>query len=78
GGEDPPGVVYFYAPGRAGENAETILSGFDGILQIDGYQGYNRLTKPSRKGGSPVQVAHCWAHARRKLKEIFDRDGSGI
>lgn len=78
GGEDPPGVVYFYAPGRAGENAETILSGFDGILQIDGYQGYNRLTKPSRKGGSPVQVAHCWAHGRRKLKEIFDRDGSGI
>jgi len=78
GGEDPPGVVYFYAPGRAGENAETILSGFDGILQIDGYQGYNRLTKPSRKGGSPVQVAQCWAHARRKLKEICDRDGSEI
>ena len=36
GGEDPPGVVYFYAPGRAGENAETFLTGFDGILQIDG------------------------------------------
>lgn len=78
GGEDPPGVVYFYAPGRAGENAETFLSGFDGILQIDGYQGYNRLTKPSRKGGSPIRVAHCWAHARRKLKEVFHRDGSEI
>jgi len=78
GGEDPPGVVYFYAPGRAGENAETFLSGFDGILQVDGYQGYNRLTKPSRKGGAPIQVAHCWAHARRKLKEVFDRDGSEI
>jgi transposase len=23
-------------------------------------------------------VAHCWAHARRKLKEVFDRDGSEI
>jgi transposase len=78
GGEDPPGVVYFYAPGRAGENAETFLTGFDGILQIDGYQGYNRLTKPSRKGGAPLRVAHFWAHARRKLKEIFDRDGSEI
>lgn len=54
GGEDPPGVVYFYAPGRAGENAETFLTGFDGILQIDGYTGYNRLTKPSRKGGAPI------------------------
>lgn len=78
GGDDPPGVVYFYAPGRHGEHAETFLTGFDGILQIDGYTGYNRLTKPSRKGGEPIVVAHCWAHARRKLKEIFDRDGSEI
>ena len=23
-------------------------------------------------------MAHCWAHARRKLKEVFDRDGSQI
>lgn len=34
GAGKPPGVVYFYAPGRAGENAETFLTGFDGILQI--------------------------------------------
>lgn len=91
GGDDPPGVVYFYAPGRGGEHAETFLTGFDGILQLplvdcgaincramDGYQGYNRLTRPSRKGGAPVTVAHCWSHARRKLREIFDRDGSEI
>ena len=78
GGDDPPGVVYFYASGRAGENAETFLTGFDGILQIDGYPGYDRLTKPSRKGGDPIRVAHCWAHTRRKLKEVFDRDGSEI
>jgi transposase len=78
GGDDPPGVVFFYAPDRAGENAEKILRGFDGILQLDGYQGYNRLTRPTRRGGDPIRVAHCWAHARRKLKEVFDRDGSEI
>jgi transposase len=78
GGADPPGVVFFYAPGRGGKNAETFLAGFDGILQLDGYQGYNRLMRPSRKGGDPIRVAHCWAHARRKLKEVFDRDGSEI
>jgi len=78
GGDDPPGVVFFYAPDRAGENAERILRGFDGILQLDGYQGYNRLTRPTRRGGDPIRVAHCWAHARRKLKEVFDRDGSEI
>ena len=75
---DPPGVVFFYAPDRGGKNAETFLRGFDGILQLDGYTGYNRLTRPSRKGGEPIRVAHCWAHARRKLKEVFDRDGSEI
>jgi len=78
GGADPPGVVFFYAPDRGGKNAETFLRGFDGILQLDGYTGYNRLTRPSRKGGGPIRVAHCWAHARRKLKEVCDRDGSEI
>lgn len=78
GGDDPPGVVYFYAPDRRGENAERFLKGFNGTLQLDGYQGYNRLTRPARKGGDPIVVAHCWAHARRKLKEIFDRDGSEV
>jgi transposase len=78
GGEDPPGVVYFYASGRAGENAETFLTGFEGMLQVDGYTGYNRLPKLSCKGGAPIRVAHCWAHARHKLKEVFARDGSEI
>ncbi len=78
GGDDPPGVVFTYAPSRAGQNAEQILQGFDGTLQLDGYAGYNRLTRPSRKGGDPITVAYCWAHARRKLKEVFDRDGSEI
>lgn len=78
GGDDPPGVVYFYAPDRRGENAEKFLAGFNGTLQLDGYQGYNRLTRPDRKNGDPIIVAHCWAHARRKLKEVFDRDGSEI
>nr|WP_245875559.1 transposase [Puniceibacterium antarcticum] len=67
GGDDPPG-----------ENAEKFLVGFNGTLQLDGYQGYNRLTGPNRKNGDPIIVAHCWAHARRKLKEVFDRDGSEI
>jgi hypothetical protein len=78
GGPAPPGVVFFYAPDRGGRNAETFLRGFDGTLQLDGYTGYSRLTRPSRKGGDPIRVAHCWAHARRKLKEVFDRDGSEI
>ncbi len=78
GGPDPPGVVYFYAPGRGGEHAERFLDGFDGILQVDGYAGYSRLAGPSRKGGAPLRLAYCWAHCRRRLREIHDSSGSEI
>ena len=78
GGKDPPGVVYHYAPGRGGKHAETLLEGFDGILQVDGYAGYNRLARPARKGGKPVKLSFCWAHCRRKLREHFDSDRSPI
>jgi transposase len=77
GGEDPPGVVYFYADGRGGIHAEEFLAGFKGILQVDGYAGYNRLTKNTRADG-PLTLAYCWAHARRKLKEVHDSDASPI
>lgn len=76
-GAAPPGVVFCYADGRGGKHAEEFLTGFSGTLQVDGYAGYNRLTKPIRAGG-PVILAYCWAHARRKLKEIHDKDGSPI
>ena len=78
GGPDPPGVVYFYALGRGGEHAEHFLKGFDGILQVDGYAGYNRLTGPGRKGDAPLRLAFCWAHCRRRLREIYDSSGSEI
>jgi len=43
------------------------LKGYSGILQVDGYAGYNRLLK--RVDGQ-VALAYCWAHARRKLHEV--------
>ena len=45
------------------------MQGFGGILQVDGYAGYNRLTAPDC-AGLGIQLAYCWAHARRKLIEI--------
>jgi transposase len=64
GGGDPPGVVFTYAPGRAGAHAERLLTGFDGVLQVDGYAGYKRLTRDDREGGRPLVLAQCWSHAR--------------
>ncbi|MCY0149864.1 IS66 family transposase [Hoeflea sp. G2-23] len=69
GGGAPPGVAFTYTPGRGGIHAERILQGFSGILQVDGYAGYNRLIAPDRIGPD-IRLAYCWAHARRKLVEI--------
>ena len=76
-GSDPPGVVFRYAPGRGGKHGAALLEGFSGTVQIDGYSGHNALTRPDRPEG-PVTKALCWAHARRKLKEVFDSSGSPI
>lgn len=50
------------------------MQGFSGILQVDGYAGYNRLIAPERVGPD-IQFAYCWAHALRKLVEI-NRNGA--
>jgi transposase len=91
GGGDPPAVVFTYAPpsrrmhafacqamGRHGRHAMDILTGFEGILQVDGYTGYDALAKPKRVGGMPLTLAYCWAHSRRKLHDIYQKDGSEI
>ena len=67
-GPEPPGVAFTYAPGRAGKYATEILQGFGGILQVDGYAGYNRVL--DLRDNAPIQLAYCWAHARRKLFEL--------
>jgi transposase len=78
GGKDPPAVVFTYGNSREGRHAMKILHGFDGTLQVDGYTGYDALTRAKRTGGKPLQLAYCWAHARRKLHEIYKRDASPV
>ncbi len=67
-GPEPPGVAFTYAPGRSGKYASKILQGISGILQVDGYAGYNRLL--DLRDNQPIGLAYCWAHARRKLYEL--------
>jgi transposase len=50
-------------------HAERILQGFSGILQVNGYAGYDRLIASDRVGPD-IRLAYCWARARRKLVEI--------
>jgi hypothetical protein len=56
------------------EHARAALDGFSGVLQVDGYAAYKTL-RDARPPGTLI-LAHCWAHGRRKLREVFDRDAS--
>jgi transposase len=72
-GPDPPAAVYFYSPDRKAERPAAHLSGFGGVLQVDGYAGFERLT-----ASGDVVLAACWAHARRKFFEFHEATGSPI
>jgi transposase len=73
GGSDPPAAVYFYSPDRRAERPATHLESFKGVLQVDGYAGFERLTT-----GGVVVLAACWAHARRKFYDVHQATGSPI
>ncbi|WP_408094388.1 IS66 family transposase [Rhodoplanes sp. SY1] len=76
-GPAPPAVVYVFAEDRRGIRATELFAGFHGVLQVDGYAGYNSLADPARAGG-PVTLAFCFAHARRKFYEVNVATGSPI
>ena len=65
GGTDPPAVAYVYAPDRKSERPQAHLTGFVGVLQVDGYAGYRALA-----GKNQVQLAFCWAHVRRRFNDL--------
>ncbi|WP_436004478.1 IS66 family transposase, partial [Rhizobium sp. LjRoot30] len=77
GGTSPPMVAYRFEDGRGADCVVRHLSGFSGILQVDGYSAYTSLVKLRTRAGSneTVQLAGCWAHLRRKF---YDLHISGI
>jgi hypothetical protein len=73
GGADPPAVAYVYAPDRTASQPITHLTGFKGVLQVDGYVGYRALAE---KGD--VSLAFCWAHVRRRFYDRAVAEASPI
>jgi transposase len=72
-GPDPPAAVFFYSPDRKALRPASHLENFKGVLQVDGYAGFEGL---SAKG--EILLAACWAHARRKFYEFHQATGSPI
>lgn len=73
GGADPPAVLYAYSPDRRAERPEAHLDRFRGVLQVDGYAGFERLT-----ANGDIALAACWAHTRRKFYDVQQATGSPI
>ena len=68
-----PAVLFRYSPDRRGEHPEAHLKHFSGILQADGYAGFDRLYEDQR-----IREAACWAHVRRKFYEIYESNRSPL
>src|SRR5262249_50937523 len=70
-GPDPPAAVYFYSPDRKAERPASHLEAFRGVLQVDGYAGFERLTEHG-----DIVLAACGVHFRRKFFVV--QEGTGL
>lgn len=67
GGLSPPGVVCYYSRNRKGEHPQGHLAGYNGILQVDRFAGFNEMFRQSA-----MTRANCWAHGRREFFKLVD------
>ncbi|QET91590.1 IS66 family transposase [Roseomonas mucosa] len=65
GGETPPAVAFRYEPDRKAVRPVEHLRGYRGILQVDGYGGFEALGE-----GGRMTLAACWAHWRRRFYDL--------
>ena len=59
------GCVYEYTVNRSREGPSSFLKGYDGIIQADGYSGYNECCSTNN-----ILRSACWAHVRRKFYDV--------
>lgn len=60
--DDKKIIIYHYHQSRSGKIPLSILDGYKGYLQTDGYEGYNECGKQPG-----IKHVGCFAHARRKF-----------
>jgi hypothetical protein len=73
GSEEPAAVWFAYSPDRKGEHPARHLEKYSGILQADGYAGFNKLYEKGR-----IVEAACWAHVRRKFHDLYQAHQSPL
>ena len=72
-GTEPPAAVYMFAPDRKAERPAGHLASYKGVLHVDGYAGFETLTKAGN-----IRLAACWAHMRRKFYDVAQATNAPI
>jgi len=62
GPPNQPVVTFDYDASRSAAVPSRLLEGFSGVLQTDGYVGYNQVCRDN-----DITRMGCWDHARRKF-----------
>lgn len=78
GATTPPAAVFRYSPDRKGERPRDHLKEFTGLLQADGYAGFDGLYAVGADGAPRIVEVACWAHVRRKFHDVFAANASPI
>lgn len=68
GDDTQPYVGYYFADHKTRASIESMLHGFQGVLQSDAYICYELITAASL---DQIQPAACWAHGRRKFEPLL-------
>jgi transposase len=74
-GPAPPAVAYVFAGGRGKKEIAAQLSGFEGVLQVDGYGAYTSLAGDKKNAGK-IRLAFCLVHARRNFVDVHKTTNS--
>ena len=74
-GWQPPAVAYVFAGGRGKREILTQLTGFEGVLQVDGYAAYASLAGDKKTSGK-IRLAFCLVHARRNFVDVHKTTNS--
>lgn len=64
------GVHFHYSPSRSTSVAVKLLDQYKGVVQTDGYVGYDFVDRSQK-----LEHAGCWVHSRRKFLEVIKAKG---
>lgn len=73
GGSGPIMVAFRFEGSRASDCVAEHLDGYNGVVQVDGYNAYNSIARKEHAHEGAI-LSGCWAHLRRKFYDLHVSD----